>query len=404
MNDQGRKEKNPLPAQMTSRKDALDKLFAVWTPPREAETVPLEAAVGRTLAETQYSRLTMPPSHVSICDGIAVRSADFAQGNPDASGWIEGREYVWADTGDDFPDDYDAVIRVEELERLPGGGLRITRAESVESGDSVKPRGGTVCEGDKLLDAGLVIRPTDLSALAMGGVFTVPVWRKPRVAFLPTGSELIPCGQTPKRGENIDSNSLMVPAMLEALGAEALRFPITRDAPALLRETLLTALSQADIVIINGGSSKGGEDFNTRLIAEEGTLLFHEVSAAPGRPTAIGIVRGKPVVNMPGPPLAAYFVTDWCMRAILDRWLCHSPRIPHTVRGTLTAPIEQGGRVETFRRLQAERNEDGSIALMPLHGKGRKPPESLSSNAQYTVGFFEPRHEAGEELEVELLR
>jgi len=363
MNDQGRKEKNPLPAQMTSRIEALEKLFAVWTPPRETETVPLAEAVGRTLAETQRSCLTMPPAHVSVCDGIAVKSASFVHGLPDASGWVEGREYVWADTGDDFPDEYDAVIRVEELEKLPGGGLRITRRESVEPGDSVKPRGGTVQEGDKLLDAGQVIRPTDLSALAMGGAFTVPVWKRPVAAFLPTGSELIPCGAAPKRGENIDSNSLMVPAMLRELGAECLCFPITRDAVSELRETLHAALAQADIVVINGGSSKGGEDFNTRLIAEEGDLLFHEVSAAPGRPTAIGVVQGKPVVNMPGPPLAAYFVTDWCLRAILDRWLCHPPRILHTVRGVLTAPLGPGGPVETFRRLHAERAEDGSVRL-----------------------------------------
>jgi len=404
MNDQGRKEKNPLPAQMTSRKEALEKLFEVWTPPRETEIMPLSEAVGRTLAETQFSRLTMPPSHVSMCDGIAVRSADFAHGLPDASRWVEGREDVWADTGDDFPDEYDAVIRVEELEKLPGGGLRITRNESVEPGDSVKPRGGTVQEGDRLLDAGLVIRPTDLSALAMGGAFTVPVWKKPVVAFLPTGSELIPCGITPKRGENIDSNSLMVPAMLRELGAECLQFHITRDAPALLREMLLSALERADIVIINGGSSKGGEDFNTRLIAQEGELLFHEVSAAPGRPTAIGIVGGKVVVNMPGPPLAAYFVTDWCLRAILDRWLCHSPRIPHAVRGTLTAPLSPGGQVETFRRVRVDAGADGAYTLTPLNGRGRSAIENLTSNAQYTVGFFDPRREAGEGLEVELLR
>lgn len=398
------KNKGGLPKNMATRTEALDKLFSVWEPKRELESVPLDQSVGRTLAETQYSRFTTPDSHISGCDGIAVRSADFAGGVPDTAAWRPGVEYVIADTGDDFPDDYDAVIRIEEVTRLPEGGVQLSREEPVRAGENVRARGSMIKEGDKLLDAGLVIRPTDLSALAIGGAFHVPVWKKPVVAFLPTGSELIAWGNEPKRGEKIDSNSLTVTAMLREMGAEPLAMPITRDDPELLRQRLHEALKKADVVVINGGSSKGSEDFNTRLIRTEGEILQYQVAAVPGRPMALGIVAGKPVINLPGPPLAAYFGTDWCLRAIVDRWLCHGESFKHTVTGTLTEDIAPGIPMDMLRRLQAVRLADGSIELRSTKGPGCSTADVMASNAQYVIPRFSEGHAAGESLTVELLR
>ena len=410
-----RKEKMPLPENMTPRREALKKLFSVWDIPRQTETLPLDVCLGRTLAETQFARFAVPPSHVSGCDGIAVRSADFQKNYPDTSHWQCGTEYVYADTGDDFPDDYDAVIPVEFLEKLPDGGIRITGAKSgaksgemngemnggytVSAGDNVRPGGSALREGDLLLEAGTVIRPMDLSLLAMGGAFLVPVWKKPKIAFLPTGSELIPWGTQPQRGQTTDSNSLMVPAMLREMGAAVSCFPIFRDVPDLLREELHNALQSADIVVINGGSSKGGEDFNTKLLASEGRLLFHEVSAAPGRPLAISMIGDKPVINVPGPPMAAYFVTDWCLRAIIDRWLCHGGAVRTEITGTLTDAARPGGPLETLRRFHAEAVADGSWTITPVVGAA-----AINANAQRTADFFEKKHDAGESLTVEFLR
>ncbi len=395
------RSRGPLPKDMATRTEALEKLFAAWEPTRQMEYVPLDQCVGRTLAQTQFSRHTLPLAHVSACDGIAVRSADFSGGMPDTSAWKKGEEYVMADTGDDFPDRYDAVIRIEEVEFLPDGGVKLSCTEPVRPEQSVRPRGSTIREGDRLMEAGLVIRPTDLSALAMGGALLVPVWKQPIVAFMPTGSELIPWDAAPQRGQNIDSNSLTVTEMLREMGADARALPICRDDPEQLRTALHQALETADIVVINGGSSKGGEDYSTRLIRAEGELLQYQVAAVPGRPMALGLIGGKPIINLPGPPLAAYFGADWCLRAIVDRWLCHPAARRHTVTGTLTAPIGPGGPVEILRRVRAEWTADGAVSLTPIDGP---TPDIMASNAQYVIPRFSPRHEAGETLEVELLR
>ena len=397
-------KKNRLPENMTSREDALKKLFAVWTPSPETETVPLEDSVGRTLAETLTACFTLPLSHVAGCDGVAVKSAAFAAGTPDASGWRAGREYVRADTGDDFPDEYDAVVMVEDLVFLPEGGLRFDpELSSVRPGENVRPAGSAQRAGDELLAAGRVIRPTDLSALAAGGVTEVPVRKKPVIAFLPTGSELIPAGQSPARGQNIDSNSPMVAAMLREMGAEPKCYPITRDAPRELEATLRAALGEADVVVINGGSSKGGEDFNTGLLADIGDLLFHEVSAAPGRPMAIALVGGKPVVNLPGPPLAAYFGTDWCIRAIVDRALGRPAAARGTLRGVLTGDLGPGGPLEILHRIRVSVDDGGEVALTPINGRRAGSAAVMTGEAQYVTAKFEEKHPAGSVLEVTLL-
>lgn len=309
-----------------------------------------------------------------------------------------------ADTGDDFPDTYDAVVRIEDVAFSENGAPVFRREEPVTAGEGVRPRGSTIREGDLLMEADHVIRPTDLAALAMGGASTVPVWKKPVVAFLPTGSELISWKDAPARGDNIDSNSLMVVAMLQEMGADAFAYPITKDAPEQIRATMEDALSKADIVVINGGSSKGGEDFCTRMIREMGQVIQYQIAAVPGRPMALGLIGDRPVVNLPGPPLAAYFGTDWCLRAIVDKWLNHPKAERCTVVGKLTAPLGPGGPVEILHRMQAKRTADGTIALTPLNMWANSSASIMASNAQYVMPRFAPRLEAGDSLEVELLR
>ena len=154
------KGKPPL-MDMPSRKQALEKFWAVWKPDRQQETLPLDQCCGRTVAETLYSKLTLPLAHVAACDGVAVRSASFEQGLPDTTAWEKGREYVMADTGDDFPDEYDAVIRIEEVAFREDGTPAFSCQTPVAPGTGVRGAGSTIREGDLLIRANQVIRPTD---------------------------------------------------------------------------------------------------------------------------------------------------------------------------------------------------------------------------------------------------
>jgi molybdopterin molybdotransferase/putative molybdopterin biosynthesis protein len=392
-----------------SRAEVMERLFALWTPRRETETLPLEQSYGRICGADLRSRLSLPVVRSSGGDGIAVRSAGFSGPSPDTSAWREGRDYVRADTGDDFDDRFDAVIMVEALTFNGEGGFTLPPGFVVSPGMNVRDRGDLVAEGELLLRRGLPVRACDLGALAMGGVTEVPVLRKPIAAFIPTGNELVPPGVIPGRGQNVDSNSIMIRHLLLEMGAEPLIFPIVRDEKGAIRAALDKALEKADMVFINGGSSKGAEDHNARLLAEMGQVLSHGVSSAPGRPLCAALAGGKPVINLPGPMLAAYFAADWCIRGIISRAL----GIPLPRRQRIKAILKgEGGprklpeNFELFCRVALEPagpGHEGYEASLILPGKtaGERTP-GFSSAQCILKGPLPPQ--SGDEIEVELTR
>ena len=386
-----------------SREKVLQDLFAVWEPVISEETVPLDQAAGRVMARTLYSRNTLPVCRTSGCDGIAVRAADFAGGMPDYMNWTEGREFFRADTGDDFPDGYDAVIMIEEVDLDESGRiLYISDDITVKEGDHVTPAGSQLREGDALLNEGLRIRPTDLAVLAAGGYPEVPVRKKPVVAFIPTGSELIPATERPSRGKNIEANSYLTAAALRELGAEPMLFPIIPDDKEKLNDALDKALAAADIVLICGGTAKGSEDYNYSLLSQ-GTLLNHYVAAAPGRPLATAVLNGKPVLNVPGPPGASFYTMEWCVRPVICRALGMAAIQRVKLDCELAAPIRSTPQMAILMRLNVYRRGDDYVAV-PLRGRAEPMSVTMTSNAMYVSDLGESSLEAGTRIEVELLR
>lgn len=387
-----------------SREEALADFFAAWEPPAEAtELVSLDEAVGRVTARDLVSANTLPVVRASACDGIAVRSAAFADGRPDTSSWELGRDYVRADTGDDFPDDFDAVVMIEKAAIQPDGSVVLDDDVQVKPGSGVRPAGSTLKEGTPLMKAGMPIRATDLAALAMGGATMVPVRRKPRVAFIPTGSELVPAGIKPRRGQNVDTNSLMVKHLLMEYGAEPLVFPIVHDDPAELERAFDEALEVADAVVVNGGSAIGEEDFNVRMIEARGTVVHHYIAAVPGRPLMMAVANGKPVVDLPGPTLAAYYGSEWCLQAIVARMLGVPVHRHPTVTATVPVDFSSVPIMANIGRLDLVREGEGYVAH--YHDfKGGQLAECMTSNAQRVSPIGEAGFPAGTVIEVELLR
>lgn len=388
-----------------TREKALQDFFEAWVPAEKTELVPLDQAAERISAKALESVNTLPVHRVSSLDGIAVESARFAQGMPDYSAWQLGREFVRADTGDDFDDRFDAIIPIEEADLSAEGRITFISPDvEVAPGSHIRARGSTVKEGDPLIGADLPIRPTDLASLALGGIAMVPVRRKPRVAFIPTGTELIPYAMRPKRGENVDTNSLMVREMLLEMGAEPLIFPIVPDVPEALQRVLQNALAEADVVILNAGTAKGSEDFNADLLGSQGRLIHHYIAAAPGRPMALFVIDNKPVVNLPGPVLAAFFGMDWCVRAVVHRFL-HLPMPKRErIEGVLMEDIRSTPHMAQFTRVNAVKRQDGTYELYPLSSHKTILPLCMASNALYVCEVGENGRSKGEILSAELLR
>ena len=386
-----------------TRQEGAALLLERWTPRPKTEYVPLAEALGRVTAVDLYSENTLPVCRVSACDGIAVRSADFEHGIPDPSDWVKGVQFVCADTGDDFPDEYDSIIAVEEIYYDEQGRLHFRREFPFVTGDGVRAAGSMLKKGDLLVRANTRITPELTVALATGGIAFVPVLVRPKVAFLPTGTELIPAGLCPERGQNIETNSLLLSGLLKGWGAEPICFPITKDDRARLSARLDEALALADIVIINGGSSRGEEDFNCRLLEERGEFFRHGVRAVPGRPVGMSIIEGKPVLNLPGPVLAAWLAADW----LLQRLVCHYYGLPmpkrQQVAGILTVDIKKPPHFEMLHWVRMERSgEDYLITPIPRGSDAAFAMREASGLLTIPIGCT--GYAKGDRVTVELLK
>jgi len=389
--------------ELPTRGETLARLFAAWSPEIKTETVPLESAYGRTLAEDVYSKTDKPVVRAARMDGVCVKSAAFERGIPDASGWVRGADWDRADTGDDFPDAYDAVVAIEDVKLLAGGGLEfLPDLEPVFAGTNVADRGSSLAKGDLIGAKGTRLSACDLAALSLGAADRVTVYKKPVVVFVPTGNELVPLGTVPGRGQTVESDSLMARYMLEEMGAEPVIFPIAADTREAIENALSSALEKGDIVILCAGTSKGDEDFCARVIGERGNMLAHGVASAPGKPLGCAVVDGKPVVNVAGPPIACFNGLDWCVRPIVYSFFEQEPPKRHTVPAKLTGTLHGGGEgFEAIVRITLEKTDDGYLAH-PYSHKG-KATDPLRARALYVTKLIPQPQGIGDTVDVELL-
>lgn len=388
---------------LPTREVVIKTLFEKWDPVSKTETVPTEDALGRVLVRDYLSRVSVPVVRASAMDGVAVKGERFEQGMPDTSGWKLGEDFCRADTGDDFDDRFDTVIAIEQVNISKEGVLTILPEAKVVKGMNVRPCGSTIKEGCLLAKKDRQLRSFDLACLAAGGVTEVEVYCRPKIAFLPTGSELVALGTPLERGKNIDSNSILVKNMLIEMGAEPICFSIIKDKKTDLESGLEQALQEADAVILNGGSSKGEEDFNARLLEERGAALFHWVAAAPGKPMCVAVIDNKPVINIPGPPQAVLYGMDWCIRAIVSR-LLHKPMPQRqTIEGVLTDEIKAPADMEILCMMDVQKTEDG-YAVKQKAWRGGTTADALGAGAFYITEPGRSCREKGEKLQVTLLR
>jgi molybdopterin molybdotransferase len=385
-----------------TRSEALELLYEHWDITPQTEFVSLSQALGRVTAKTYYACNTLPVCRSSMVDGIAVKSAAFGQGIPDTSTWQKGVHYVQADTGDDFPDDFDTVIPVESIYYDGTGKLHFNDNFVFVPGKYISRAGSQVKEGELLVQSGVRLRPIHLAALAMGGVHQIEVIKKLRVAYMPTGSELVPPGVKPKRGQNIESNGLMVSAFLEQWGAEAICYPIVKDKPLELEQMLDQALAAADLVLINGGSSKGEEDFNSDVLQKRASFFRHGIKAIPGRPVGISMINKKPVINLPGPVIATLLAMDWCVFGLVHHYYGLTPTVRPTLKVKLGRPLYKPAGFERYVWLTLEKSSDGYIAT-DIGLDNSLPAKLLRPQALFIASFDAERYQAGEEIEVELL-
>lgn len=385
------------------REEALQKISERSKFKRGTETVPLLKALGRVNAEEICSEHTLPGKLTSRLDGIAVFYRDFAGGIPDTSGWQAGSQYVFANTGIAIAGQYDTVIKIEMVERDGAGGIKILRTP-LQEGENTQPVGERMKKGDKLVGAHTFLTPAHLSVLAMGGINDVKVLRKPVVAIIPTGNELVRRDVPLPAGKNVESNGILIQAKALLWGAQPLLYDIVPDDPALLADTVRDALGQADIVVLNAGSSKGTDDFTIEVLEQVGEILAHEAEHGPGRHTSFTIAGGKPIIGIVGPPIGADYTADWYVLPLINQYLFQPTVSLPKLEVKLTAPVASKGSSDFYVRLIVKR-KGGDYVGIPAMGRGRPAAEGMIwANAHLRIPKGTAGYNAGDRVEVELRR
>jgi len=369
---------------------------------RPADTVPTVESLGRVTAATVAARHPAPFYHSSAMDGLAVAAAEtFGASEQTPVSFTVPGAAAWVDTGDPIPEDRDAVVVSEEIHYREEGKAEIFRP--LAPGDNVRVTGQEIATGEMVLPSGWKVGPVDVGALLAAGVTEVSVKSRPVVAILPTGSEMIRPGEPLVKGKVVEFNSEIVAALVrEEGGKPRIEQPLPDD-----REKLTAAIGQAsetaDVVVVLAGSSAGTEDFTPGAIGERGELLVHGVNIAPGKPTALGLVGGRPVIGLPGYPVAMALSARLFLQPLLRRLLGLPDLLPETTQAVLPKAVPSRPDSREFIRVRLGRVGETTYAY-PLP---RGSAVILSySKAQGLVSIPEGIEgvPAEEEVEVELLR
>lgn len=392
---------------------ALDEAIAAWytaltdagiVQPLPSEPLPLTAALGRVTATPVWARISAPHYHASAMDGYAVYADDTRGATETKPKQLHiGHQAFYVDTGDPLPPHTNAVIMIEHVQRLENAdGPVIEILEPTPPWRYVRAMGEDMVATELVLPANHRLRPQDLGAIAGCGHNTVTVYRQPRVAIIPTGTELVQPGSELKPGDIIEYNSLMLGAQAEEAGAQVTRYPIITDDYEAIRTAVVAALATHDLVAVNAGSSAGSEDYTARIVADLGQLCVHGIAIRPGHPVILGVAQGKALVGIPGYPVSAALTFDLLVKPLLYRWQGLLPPERPTLQAQLTRKVLSPMGEDEFLRVTVGQVGDKLVAT-PLAGGAGVISSLVKADGIVTIPRFSEGHHAGEQVTVELL-
>lgn len=360
--------------------DATARILARITAPTPAVEIPLSRALGHVLADDVQAPFDVPPADNSAVDGFAVRASDLGAGGPASlrvvgdlpagavhPGALAAGEALRIMTGAPLPAGADTVVP-KELARESRDQVSL---QAVSPGANVRAQGEDVRVGSLVLRRGTVLRPPELGLLASLGHAEARVHRRPRVALLSTGDEVVEPGRARRPGQIYDANRFSLAGLVETVGAEPLDLGIVPDLRGELRTRLEDAAAHADAVVSSGGVSVGDYDFVKAVLAEIGGIEFWQVAMQPGRPLAVGAIGGVHFFGLPGNPVASVLCFLLFVRPAL--WKLGGRRELEPLRFAATATesmTKKPGRREFKRGLLRFTERGWEVATTGPQGSG----------------------------------
>jgi len=384
---------------MISVEEAIGKIQARLTP-LGPEKIALSEALGRVLVEDLMAQHAQPSVAVSAMDGYAVRAGDVAaapatlhqigesRAGQGFDGSLAAGETVRIFTGAPLPGGANAIVIQEAT---TAAGAAITMEESVPEGHFVRPAGLDFEKGEILLKAGTRLTPQAIGLVAAMNLPELSVRKKPKIAILATGDELVLPGAPLAPESNVNSNSFTLAALVRLFGGEPMDLGIARDS----RESLLALVAkavEADLLVTSGGASVGDHDLVRSVLGEEGLALdFWGVAARPGKPTLFGLLNGTPLLGLPGNPVSVVVGGLLFLRPAIASLLGLKEKTQPRETARLTAPMEKNGPREAYLRAETLREPDGTCCVRPFPGQDSA---MLAQTAHADCLILRPPHAA----------
>lgn len=359
--------------------DAQDQIQAAIQPIRDKHILPLKHCLNRILAQDIIAGMSIPRECNSSMDGYALSFSDLQKGcrkfrvvgtawaGKPFQGTHSSGECVRIFTGGVLPDTTDTVVIQEQVTRS-SDVIEIQNALG-KRGDNVRHPGDDIKQGSIVLTAGTQLTPAEIGLLASLGIVSVPVYRQIRVAFFSTGDELRGLTEPLESGQLYDSNRYSLHALLEQTGALPLDMGVIPDNPEQLRESLLSAANNSDLIISTGGASVGDADFVQPVTKSIGQLHFWKLAIKPGKPLVFGNIQHTPFFGLPGNPVSVMVTFYILVRPALYQRMGKHTSLPLQIEVPITHPIQRTpGRLEFQRGVLKIKNNQ--LHVTPITAQG----------------------------------
>ena len=361
---------------MKTLKEAREILFDLFSSDKilPSESVNVHDSAGRVLAEPVTAKVSSPHFHSCAMDGIAVKAENTFEANElSPMKLTAGENAFFVNTGNALPENTNAVIMIEHINIIDENSLEIEAP--AYPWQNVRKMGEDIVATELLFPRNHVITPYCLGALLSGGIFSVPVKKKPKVLIIPTGSELVECSNTSiedvKPGQALETNSFVLGKLIESYGGSFIRNDIIKDDMEKIKAAVYNAVnSDFDIVLIIGGSSAGSEDYAKSIINDLGEVHVHGVTIMPGKPVIIGSVNNKPVFGMPGYQVSSIVAFEQFVKPLIYRMFEQPDNERKKVKVELTRKIASKLGVEEFLRVKLGVVGDRIVATPLPRGAG----------------------------------
>jgi len=383
------------------------------------EKIPIEKAYNRVTYEDIFAPENLPGFRRSTVDGFAVRSQDTFGAKETMPAYLTVKGHIPMGKAPDFslgpgeaaqigtggmlPEGADAVVMIEHVNEVSPDLIEVLK--SVGPGENVIFEDEDIKKGELLIPKGHKLKPQDIGGLAGLGITEVKVVKKPVVAIILTGDEIIPHNEKATPGKVRDINSFVLAGLIEETGGIPLKMGIVKDNYDEIKEVVLKANELADIILISGGTSAGIKDMTAQIIDELGKLgvIFHGISIKPGKPVIAGICNGKPVFGLPGHPVAVYICFELFVKPVMEKMLGITDKnYKLKVKAKLTKSVySQAGRRDFIRVYLEEKN--GELLATPLLSKSGLITTLVKAHGILCIPEDLLGYEKDEEVEVEII-